>query len=71
MSRKKPIVKNRVSAHIEQSVINLTIENPAFGQLRASQELMRQGTNSVIQWCTFYLTTYNDLETLKKLLSKL
>ncbi len=49
MSRKKPIVKNRVSEHIEQAVINLVIENSAIGQLRASQELMKQ-VLYVIQW---------------------
>ncbi|WP_410526120.1 hypothetical protein [Rickettsia endosymbiont of Gonocerus acuteangulatus] len=44
ISRKKPILKNRVSEHIEQAVINLAIENPALGQLRASQELLTKLT---------------------------
>ena len=39
MSRKKPILKNRVPEHVEQAIIQLAIENPALGQLRASQEL--------------------------------
>ena len=43
MTRKKPIIKNRVPEHVEQAVIALAIENPALGQLRASQELMKQG----------------------------
>lgn len=70
MSRKKPIVKNRVSEHIEQSVINLAIENPALGQLRASQELMKQGiivSSSGVR--SIWLR--NDLETLKKRLKAL
>lgn len=28
---------------MEQAVVNLAIENPALGQLRASQELIKQG----------------------------
>ena len=43
ISRKKPILKNRVEAHIEQAVVELAIENPALGQLRASNELKKKG----------------------------
>lgn len=43
ISRKKPILKNRVDTHIEQSVIEIAIENPALGQLRASNELRKKG----------------------------
>ncbi|QCS24202.1 IS481 family transposase [Rickettsia parkeri] len=70
MSRKKPIVKNRVSEHIEQAVINLAIENPALGQLRASQALIKQGiivSSSGVR--SIWLR--NDLETLKKRLKAL
>ena len=31
MSRKKPIIKNRVPEHVEKAVIDLAIENPALG----------------------------------------
>lgn len=70
ISRKKPILKNRVSEHIEQAVINLAIENPALGQLRASQELLKQGiivSSSGVR--SIWLR--NDLETLKKRLKAL
>ena len=40
MSRKKPIIKNRVPEHVERAVVELAIENPALGQLRASQTLL-------------------------------
>lgn len=43
LSRKQPNKKNRVSPEIERAVVALAIENPALGQLRASNELKRQG----------------------------
>jgi len=43
LRRKKPVLKNRVPAHIEDAVTALAIENLALGQLRASNELMKSG----------------------------
>jgi len=43
MSRKKPIIANRVEARIEEAVVNSAIEQPAWGQLRTSNELKKQG----------------------------
>ena len=43
ISKKKPILKNRVPEHVEKAVVELAVENPALGQLRASQELQRRG----------------------------
>ena len=39
ISRKKPILKNRVPEHVEKAVVDLAVENPALGQKRASWEL--------------------------------
>jgi hypothetical protein len=43
ISRKKPIPKNRVEEHIEEAVIELAIEKPAYGQVRVANELTQRG----------------------------
>ena len=43
VSRKKPIFANRVDPSIEKAVIDMAIEFPAYGQLRVSNELKKQG----------------------------
>jgi len=43
ISRRKPIPKNRVEPFIEEAVVNMAIDQPALGQLRASNELRKKG----------------------------
>lgn len=43
LSRRKPNVKNRIAEEIEERVVSFAIENPAFGQTRASNELKKEG----------------------------
>src|SRR5215217_5158725 len=43
ISRRKPIPKNRVEPPIEQAVIEMAVENPAFGQVRVANELTKRG----------------------------
>jgi transposase len=42
-SRRKPNIRNRVSEDIEQAVVELSFENPSYGQKRASDILRQRG----------------------------
>lgn len=43
VSRRKAIPKNRVEPEVELAVVELAIEQPALGQVRASNELRKRG----------------------------
>jgi transposase InsO family protein len=70
ISKRKPILKNRVPDHVERAVVELAIENPALGQLRASQELLQRGI-VVSSGGVRSIWLRNELETMKKRLKAL
>jgi transposase InsO family protein len=70
ISRRKPILKNRVADSVERACLELAVEFPAYGQLRASNELRQQGI-IISPGGIRSVWLRNDLETLPKRLKAL
>lgn len=43
VSRRKPVVKNRIEAAIEEEVVRMATDRPALGQVRVANELRKKG----------------------------
>ena len=70
VSRRKPNIKNRIEEDIEKAVVDLAIEQPALGQLRASNELKKKGV-FISQSGVRCVWLRNNLETFQKRLKAL
>ena len=70
ISRKKHCIKNRVEEHVEKAVVDFAIEKPAYGQLRTSNELKKNGV-FVSPGGVRSIWLRHDLETFKKRLKAL
>ncbi len=58
-SRRKPCIKNRVAPEVEEAVVNMAYEYPAYGQARASEshpdEIETEHSGYLISQNTFYV----------------
>jgi transposase InsO family protein len=43
LSRRKPILRNRIAPEIEEAVVNLAWQEPTWGQVRVANELAKRG----------------------------
>lgn len=64
-SRRKPCLKNRVAPETEEAVVRMAIEYPAYGQVRAANELKKNGI-LISGGGVRSIWRRHDLETFKK-----
>jgi hypothetical protein len=65
LTRRKPILKNRTPPDVEAIIVELSLERPAYGQLRIADELRKLG-HSISPAGVRGVWQRHDLETMKK-----
>src|SRR5436190_15389864 len=70
LTRRKPLLKNRIASEVETMVLDLSLEQPAFGQIRIANEIRKRG-HSISPAGVRGVWQRHDLETMKKRLKAL
>jgi len=70
ISRKKPILANRTAPEIAERIVEFSMEQPAFGQIRVANEMRKLG-HSISPAGVRGVWQRHDLETMKKRLKAL
>lgn len=70
ISKRKPIMKNRIDFEIEEAILSLAVEQPMWGQVRVSNELAQKGM-SISPAGVRCVWLRNEMETSKKRLKAL
>jgi transposase InsO family protein len=70
LTRKKPILANRTAPEVEALIVELSLEQPAFGQIRIANEIRKRG-HSISPAGVRGVWQRHDLETMKKRLKAL
>jgi transposase InsO family protein len=70
LTRRKPLLANRTPPEVEAVIIELSLEQPAFGQIRLANEMRKRG-HSISPAGVRSVWQRHDLETMKKRLKAL